>query len=129
MNLKFIGEDGSMGLKHGAVYDLNVFVNHTHVCVEWFDGNEFRQCPYSSPASFAANWAKPGLHQKVVVRKKSKTVDPVKHGRWRIETDEEEPNIMFKFVACSTCNRKTNMKYAYCPHCGAKMDGGNNENG
>lgn len=44
------------------------------------------------------------------------------HGRWRLETDEEEPNPMFKLVVCSACNDKANGTYNYCPNCGAKMD-------
>ena len=47
----------------------------------------------------------------------------VVHGRWRIETDEEEPNPMFKLVVCSACKEKANDTYNYCPNCGAKMDG------
>ena len=52
-------------------------------------------------------------------------VEPVRHGEWRLETDTEEPNPMFKLVVCSNCNSKANHTYPYCPHCGAKMDGGN----
>lgn len=70
MNLKFIGTDGSMGLKHGEVYDvlIHCLFRDSYILVKWLDGYETRQCPYSSPAAFAANWAKPG--QKVAVRKK-----------------------------------------------------------
>ena len=46
------------------------------------------------------------------------------HGRWRIETDEEEPHPMFKLVVCSACKEKANGTYNYCPNCGAKMDEG-----
>lgn len=51
-------------------------------------------------------------------------VEEVRHGEWRVETDEEEPNPMFKLVVCSACGDKANYMYNYCPHCGAKMDGG-----
>ena len=59
---------------------------------------------------------------------KQPTVDAVEvvHGRWRIETDEEEPNPMFKLVVCSACKEKANDTYNYCPNCGAKMDGDGN---
>ena len=49
-------------------------------------------------------------------------VTKVVHGRWRIETDEEEPRPMFKLVVCSVCEEKANHPYNYCPNCGAKMD-------
>jgi rubrerythrin len=47
----------------------------------------------------------------------------VRHGVWRLETDEEMPNPMFKLVVCSVCNEKNNATPKYCPHCGAKMEG------
>jgi rubrerythrin len=53
----------------------------------------------------------------------------VVHATWRLETDEEEPNPMFKLVVCSACNKTANDTYDYCPSCGAKMEGlsyGNN---
>ena len=72
MELKFIGTDGSMGLKHGEVYDVSVvsLYSETHITVKWYDSTQGKGvcCPYSSPAAFAANWAKPG--QNVTVRKK-----------------------------------------------------------
>ena len=52
-------------------------------------------------------------------------VAPVVHGEWRPETDEEEPNPMFKLVVCSCCDSKANHTYNFCPNCGAHMDGGN----
>jgi hypothetical protein len=42
---------------------------------------------------------------------------------WRVETDEEEPNPMFKHVVCSACGQSANEPYKYCPECGAKMRG------
>ena len=52
------------------------------------------------------------------------TVDAVEvvHGRWRGETEEEQPHIVLRQVVCSVCNGKTNGRYNYCPHCAAKMD-------
>lgn len=53
-------------------------------------------------------------------------VAPVVHGRWiphdRVFGDD--------FLACSKCqfvseDRSTRRYYHYCPNCGAKMDGGN----
>lgn len=42
-------------------------------------------------------------------------------GHWVLESDEEEPNPMFKLVKCSTCGNKANHTYKFCPNCGAKM--------
>lgn len=45
----------------------------------------------------------------------------VKHGTWSRGTELSE------YARCSACNRKMNSYcygYAYCPLCGAKMDGG-----
>ena len=52
---------------------------------------------------------------------------PVVHGRW------EEKNEHIGLVCCSVCHdcyvEKEwifNMKWAWCPQCGARMDGGDN---
>ncbi|MGN1409066.1 MAG: hypothetical protein ACI4XJ_02715 [Eubacteriales bacterium] len=60
-------------------------------------------------------------------------VAPVVHGKWR-EVDGEDVGSEWYCTACR--NRRTflydmsldDMKecYLYCPNCGAKMDGGNN---
>jgi hypothetical protein len=126
MNLKFIGEDGSMGLKHGEVYDTSIVCtfHDNYITVKWLDHDGvFRKCPYSSPAAFTANWAKPG--QKVAVRKKEakkEAEDPVKHGKWiRVELGKADPD---QFWICSECHEHDFIKSYYCPHCGAIMDGG-----
>lgn len=52
--LRFIGADGSMGLKHGHIYPVKVYGVLGKIIVDWDNS----RCPYSSPSSFAANWAK-----------------------------------------------------------------------
>ncbi len=52
---------------------------------------------------------------------KAEDVVPARYGTWRLESDDEEANPMFKFVVCSACNEKSNTNYMYCPNCGAKM--------
>lgn len=61
-----------------------------------------------------------------VIRISAADVAPVVHGRWiphdRVFGDD--------FLVCSKCqfvseDRSTRRYYHYCPNCGAKMDGGN----
>lgn len=94
--------------------------------------------PYSHLISdqFAADWfikeadklkaEEPKMEKRcdnsMIDAMKAEEVVPARYGTWRLETDEEEPNPMFKFVVCSACNEKSNTKYKYCPHCGAKMN-------
>lgn len=64
-------------------------------------------------------------------------VAPVVHGRWIVEIDA----LGREYTVCPVCNSNFRMKqdgerwlridlrgFEYCPHCGAKMDGGD-ENG
>ena len=55
-------------------------------------------------------------------------VAPVVHGRWIDAYPDIEPNPMFMYGICSECGFEQGIsKYLnYCPNCGAKMDGGNN---
>lgn len=57
--------------------------------------------------------------------------EPVRHGRWKIDTvwtfNSFEPEIVEE--KCSLCGRyvqryRTQSPNNYCPNCGAKMDGG-----
>lgn len=56
MYLKFIGKDGSMGLRYGQVYKIYITSSGDLI---WTMFEYGEMCPYSSPQSFAANWAKP----------------------------------------------------------------------
>lgn len=49
-------------------------------------------------------------------------VAPVVHGRWMPFHSEAAGDIQY----CSACEIGFDAKMAYCPHCGAKMDGGDN---
>lgn len=53
------------------------------------------------------------------------TVDPVKHGEW-IPKITELGTMIFR---CSACRRFSDIHWAYCPQCGAKMDGERREDG
>ena len=44
-----------------------------------------------------------------------------KEATWRLETDEECPDPMFKLVECSNCKKLANSTYNFCPNCGSRM--------
>lgn len=52
MHLRFVGANGSMGLKHGNVYNVDVNTDGKYVWVDWGKN----KCPYSSFENFASNW-------------------------------------------------------------------------
>lgn len=59
MRLKFIGKDGSMGLRNGVTYPVRIISLPSDIAiyVQWSIGlGKTRTCPYLSPAAFAANW-------------------------------------------------------------------------
>ena len=57
MELRFIGADGSLGLKYGKTYDveLKVYGRHmiTIIKTGWISSTV---CPYGSIQAFAKNW-------------------------------------------------------------------------
>ena len=51
-------------------------------------------------------------------------VVPVRHGKWTHKPD------VYGVVYCSECNYELHANStSFCPNCGAKMDGGEDENG
>ena len=65
MKLKFIGEDGSMGLRTGEVYDTRIFIKGECLWVEWkVNLYTVTSCPYISTQSFAQNWELPRYNSK-----------------------------------------------------------------
>lgn len=56
MYLKYIGENGSMDLINGKVYNVDVVLKDYYIWVQW---GFCKVCPYSSPQTFAENWVKP----------------------------------------------------------------------
>lgn len=60
----------------------------------------------------------------------SADVAPVRHGRWALDTAHTE-EIYAHPVKCSVCGQTEVLGYEtltpYCPHCGAKMDGGDED--
>lgn len=65
MTLKFIGCDGSMGLEHGQVYEVELSTHNGLFWVRWklrenlFGRDVPTRCAYRSIKSFAKNWALP----------------------------------------------------------------------
>ena len=52
----------------------------------------------------------------------------VVHGRWIFKHNPiTDPKKYFIRIVCSECNLHTGQKSNYCPNCGAKMDGGNED--
>ena len=65
MKLKFIGEDGSMGLRTGEVYDTRIIIKGECLWVEWkVNLYTVKSCPYISTQSFAQNWELPRYNSK-----------------------------------------------------------------
>ena len=65
MKLKFIGEDGSMGLRTGEVYDTRIFIKGECLWVKWkVNLYTVKSCPYISTQSFAQNWELPRYNSK-----------------------------------------------------------------
>ena len=54
MLLKFIGENGSMGLIKDREYLVEVYSHNECIWVEWKPNYK---CPYASPQALARNWA------------------------------------------------------------------------
>lgn len=54
------------------------------------------------------------------------TIDPVKHGRWETEVRTIQ-GYKIPFFACSNCGKNAVEEYRYCPNCGARMEGGEDE--
>ena len=55
--------------------------------------------------------------------------EPVRHGRWLYNS---YPTVWYGHGeppewVCSECEERAYNTYDYCPHCGAKMDGGNDD--
>lgn len=75
-------------------------------------------------AVMAAKWvdgSDGAMAMEIVASPPAADVAPVVHGRWDVVEGRIENAI------CSKCGRHFQSyyeEYSYCPHCGAKMDGG-----
>lgn len=50
--------------------------------------------------------------------------EPVRHGRWIVKMLDIGGGDKIMMLQCSECSKNANMKFDYCPRCGARMDGG-----
>ena len=85
---------------HGAIYCFNVF------------SDNHKEIPYLKAAEVLRGFEEIPAAD----------VSPVRHGRWRCHGD-------CGVTECSVCGWSIEEyvgDYAYCPNCGAKMDGGTN---
>lgn len=48
--------------------------------------------------------------------------EPVRHGRWILKILPIGGGDKIMSYLCSECDRYTNMKFDFCPNCGARMD-------
>lgn len=61
MLLRFIGEDGSMGLRKGKVYKCSIRTFGSLFWVTWDDNDPINAtCPYSSFKKLFENWEEVG---------------------------------------------------------------------
>jgi hypothetical protein len=57
MKLRFIGADGSMGLRNDGVYDVRISTMGNYIVVEVDRLSGTYGIPYSSLTKFFANWS------------------------------------------------------------------------
>lgn len=55
ITLRFIGTDGSMGLRKGQAYMVRIYTKFGRIVVSWGVG-ENEVCPYSSLKTLCENW-------------------------------------------------------------------------
>lgn len=58
IRLRFIGTDGSMGLRTGKVYSVSIYTKLGDIVVNWSieDTTGNKCCPYSSLKTLCKNW-------------------------------------------------------------------------
>ncbi len=63
--------------------------------------------------------------EELIEKLPSADVAPVRHGRW-IDTNGRKRYPFWVRYECSECGAKAS-DYRFCPHCGARMDGEQND--
>lgn len=55
------------------------------------------------------------------------SIEPIKHGRWIYDDEAYPSGNPYGHYNCDQCGESVPHKTIYCPNCGAKMDGGEND--
>ena len=84
------------------------------------DGDELLSTVKSLPWDLRKPSAEISRQLFIETVKEAPTIDPVKHGRWNYH--DKKGSFYLNVYICSVCDNSSDEKYAYCPHCGAKMD-------
>lgn len=80
----------------------------------------YSACCYETPECYMA--------RKEIKALPSADVAPVRHGRWIEHYKSDAPPTLKERWVCSWCgNVQTYGATGYCPNCGAKMDGEDDE--
>lgn len=115
MKFKFIGTDGSMGLKKNSIHTIRTSIANNLLWATW----ENNSCPYKNLEAFLANWEMVSADVEV------------KHGHWFF--------VEYEYFTCSECGDsyyigsestaqtkemlRNGEYHKYCHNCGARMDG------
>lgn len=54
---------------------------------------------------------------------------PLRCGRWILKMLNIGGDDKIRMLQCSECSRYANMKFDFCPNCGARMDAGDDQSG
>ena len=95
---------------------------------EYIDRAKYRE-RLSNLESWCQDLRNPGLTQALQMFDEIPAADvvPVVHGRWNVIEGRRLDNAI-----CSNCGRRFQAyygAYSFCPNCGAKMDGGESDEG
>lgn len=71
-------------------------------------------------------WIRYKMFENVIEKQPIIDAEPVRHGHW-IFNPKDAIEMMFTLPKCSECGAESPNGGNYCPNCGAKMDGGENE--
>lgn len=86
--------------------------------------NRYLETPSSSPfcSRYMTQLNERTVFKHLIADFPADDVAPVRHGRWLcVDTDTEQ------FFLCNRCKKKEYWESDYCPNCGCRMDGGDDE--
>lgn len=86
--------------------------------------NRYLETPSSSPfcSRYMTQLNERTVFKHLVADFPADDVAPARHGRWLcVDTDTEQ------FFLCNRCKKKEYWESDYCPNCGCRMDGGDDD--